>query len=268
MGAWPLDAHCLRYLRHWEPVLSGPSRRTLERLDAAPAVLLDLGAGTGSLTLAAAERWPSTRVLALDASGAMLDVARSRVTGADDDRVSWLSEDAAHIPLHDASVDAVVSSFVLQLVDDRPSVLAEVRRVLRPGGSFSFVTWLAGDLMLPADAAYHEVLGDLDGDDVDEDDRSARAGEYRSLEQARTELDEAGFAAVAVMADELRHVWTAGSYLEFKEGYDDAERLETLDEAQREQLHEALVERLVHLPSEAFEMRAPLVAAIARRPDD
>ena len=118
MGAWPLDAHSLRYLRHWEPVLSGPSRRTLERLDAAPAVLLDLGAGTGSLTLAAAERWPSTRVLALDASGAMLDVARSRVTGADDDRVSWLSEDAAHIPLHDASVDAVVSCGGGVVLDD------------------------------------------------------------------------------------------------------------------------------------------------------
>jgi ubiquinone/menaquinone biosynthesis C-methylase UbiE len=268
MVAAPLDADCLRYLRHWEPVLSGPSRRTLERLDAAPAVLLDLGAGTGSLTLAAAERWPSVRVRALDASGAMLDVARSRMAGADDERVSWLPADAAHIPLDDASVDAVVSSFVLQLVDDRPMVLAEVRRVLRPAGSFSFVTWLAGELALPADAAYHEIVGDLGGDDIEEDSCSSRSGEYRSLEQVQHELEEAGFAAVEVVSDELRHVWTATSYLEFKEGYDDVERLETLDEAQREQLHEALVERLVQLPPEAFEVRGPLVLAVARRPDD
>jgi hypothetical protein len=129
------------------------------------------------------------------------------------------------------------------------------------------VTWLEGDLMLPADAAYHEVIGDLGGDEVDDDSRSPRSGEYRSLEQARQELEEAGFAAVEVMPDELHHAWTARSYLAFKESYDDVERLETLDGMERERLHDALVERLVQLPPEAFEVRGPLVAAIARRPD-
>ena len=44
-----LDPDGLRYLEHWEPVLSDAAQRTLDRLGSTPSVLLDLGAGTGSL---------------------------------------------------------------------------------------------------------------------------------------------------------------------------------------------------------------------------
>ena len=64
MGAPPLDPDCLRYVQHWEPVLSGPSRRMLERLDATPAVVLDLGAGTGHASLALKRRYRSSLVIA------------------------------------------------------------------------------------------------------------------------------------------------------------------------------------------------------------
>ncbi len=265
MGEVSLDPDPLRYLRHWEPVLAGPARRTLDQIASEPATLLDLGAGTGCLTLSALERWPAARVLALDASGAMLAVARSRVAGADGGRVDWLPADAADIPLDDTSVDAAVCSFLLGVVDDRPAVLSEARRVLRPGGEFSFVTWLADDLALPADAAYHEVLGDID-DDEEEGLRSSRSGDYSTLEQARDELAATGFTDVEVVRDELRYVWTAESYLEFKLGYDDHERIDTLDAAERVRLSAELSDRLADLPPEAFEVHGPLVAATARRP--
>lgn len=263
-----LDPDGLRYADHWEPVLAGAARRTLDRLDAVPARLLDLGAGTGSLTLAALRRWPSTHVLAVDASAAMLGVARSRVPKPDAARVTWLPADAAGLPIEDAALDAAVCSFVLQLVADRPAVLAEVRRVLRPGGSLSCVTWLADDLVLPADAVYHEVMGDLDEDDEDGGFRSPRSGDYLSLQQAHDELADAGFESVAVSPDELRFGWTPETYLAFKEGYDDHERLSTLDVPQRERLHAACVERLSTLPPRDFELRGPLVVAVARKPVD
>jgi SAM-dependent methyltransferase len=261
------DPDSLRYRQHWEPVLAASARRTLERIETEPASVLDLGAGTGSLTLAAAARWPGARVVALDASGAMLDVARSRITqtGVEPDRFEWLVADAAHIPLDDRAVELVASSFLLQLPGDRPAVLREVRRVLRPGGSFSFVTWLADDLVLPADAAYHGLLGDIGDEDDDDGFRYPRSGDYGSLEQARDELVLAGLEVVAVVEDELRHAWTAESYLAFKVGYDDRERFDALDAARRQQLLVALGERLATLPSEAFEVRGPLVAAVARR---
>ena len=263
-----LDADGLRYADHWEPVLAAAARRTLDRLDAAPARLLDLGAGTGSLTLAALRRWPSTHVLAVDASAAMLGVARSRVPKADAARVTWLPTDAAGLPIEDAAVDAVVCAFVLQLVADRPAVLAEVRRVIRPGGSLSCVTWLADDLVLPADAVYHEVMGDLDEDDEDGGLRSPRSGDYLSLQQAHDVLADAGFESVEVGPDELRFSWTPETYLAFKEGYDDHERLATLDAPRRERLHATLVERLASLPPRDFEVLGPLVAAVARKPVD
>lgn len=265
MATASLDPDCLLYARFWEPVLAAPARRTLERIEAAPAGFLDVGAGTGSLTLAAASRWPLARLSALDASGAMLAVARARVSDSDEERVRWLIADAADIPLDDASVDAVASSFVLQLVDDRCAVLAEVRRVLEPGGTLSFVTWLADDLTLPADAVYHEVLGDIDDEDAD-GFRSPRAGDYQSLEQVADELAQAGFTAIEVVPDQLRYAWTAEAYLAFKEQYDDVERWETLDRAQRARLHAALVQRLDDLAPETFEVSGSLVAAVARRP--
>ncbi|MEX1297237.1 MAG: methyltransferase domain-containing protein [Candidatus Limnocylindrales bacterium] len=261
-----LDRDCLRYLEHWEPVLAGPARRALARLGPAPTDLLDLGAGTGSLTLAALARWPSTRVRALDASAAMLAVARSRVPDHDRERVSWTVADAADIPLDEASTDAVVCAFALQLVADRPAVLEEVRRVLRPGGAFAFVTWLADDLLLPADAAYHDVLGDLADDDEAGGFRSPRSGDYLSLAEARGELHDAGFEAVRVESDELRYTWTAESYLAFKTDYDDHERIGSLEPAERERLQAALLQRLATLPATDFEVSGPLVTGVARRP--
>lgn len=262
-----LDPDCLSYLEHWEPVLAAAAERTLDRLAEGPPSLLDLGAGTGSLTLAALRRWPSAHVTALDASGAMLAVARSRLAAGDQERVSWLSAEAADIPLPAASVDAVVSSFVLQLLEDRPAALTEIARVLRPGGAFSFVTWLADDLDLPADVLYHDVLGDVDLENEESEPmRSPVAGDYDSLQQARDELLAAGFEVVEVRREELHHTWTASSYLAFKLDYDDVERISTLGTVRREQLVAELVARLSALEPEAFELHGPLVAAVARRP--
>jgi ubiquinone/menaquinone biosynthesis C-methylase UbiE len=268
MGQRPLDPESLRYLRHWEPVLAGPAYRALERIGSEPGVVLDLGAGTGSLTFAAARRWPSARVVALDASGAMLAVARSRRSAQrlDRRRFEWLVADAATMPRGSATVDAVVSSFLLQLVADRLVVLAEVLRVLRPGGAFSFVTWLVDDLVVPADAVYHEILRDLGDEPDDEGGGSPRSGDYLTLAEARDELAEAGFEAIDVVRDELHHAWTAESYLAFKEDFDDHERLHSLEPAERERLHAALVDGLSGLPPDAFEMRGALVAGTARRP--
>jgi len=262
----PLDPDALRYASHWEPVLAPASRRVLDRLGSSPAVLLDLGAGTGSLTLEAASRWPESDLIVLDASGAMLGVARARVAdrGHDPARFRWLPADARDIPLDDASIDAVVSSFVLQRVDDRPQLLREVRRVLRPGGTFSFVTWLADDLVVGADEAYDEVLAALGYEPPAAGFRSPLATDYGTLDEARAELSAAGFAEVEVRSDELHARWTPASYLRLKEHLDDHERFEALEELEREELRQHLLDRWAELPDEAFEVRCPLVAGVAR----
>jgi malonyl-CoA O-methyltransferase len=100
-----------------------------------PGVALDVGSGTGHIADALRKRWPKTRVIALDASRAMLDQGRHRagwlrpLLGRDVDR---LQADPRALPLADASVDVLVAHLSLPWVDQLPGVFAGFRRVLCP----------------------------------------------------------------------------------------------------------------------------------------
>ena len=111
----------------------------LEPFDFRPQVILDLGAGTG---LAAAElkrRYRRSRVIALDlAPGMLQQAARHQSLFRRFERVC---ADAARLPLESASVDIVFSNLMLQWCDPLDEVFAEVRRVLKPQGFFTFTTF-------------------------------------------------------------------------------------------------------------------------------
>jgi malonyl-CoA O-methyltransferase len=130
--------------------------RLLERLDLtalAPDVVLDAGAGTGLTSRALKRRYPKARVLAVDSSLGMLRTAARRR--------SWLRPfsrvcaDAAALPLKDASVDLIVSNFLLPWIDPE-RVLKEFRRVLAPHGLLSF-TSLGPDTLKELRAAWAQV---------------------------------------------------------------------------------------------------------------
>jgi ubiquinone/menaquinone biosynthesis C-methylase UbiE len=264
------DPDALRYSTYWEPVLAAAAQRLLTRIDAEPRTYLDIGAGTGSLMSAAAARWPEAHMIGLDASAAMLSVARARLAGERSDdlhgQCQWLVADAAGVPLPDASVDVVTSSFLLQLVPDRPAALAEMCRLLRPGGILGVVTWIADESVLAADDAFAASAAELglvaQRDGLEPGD----AADYGSLVQATDELDAAGFTDIDVRSDELRFTWSRRGYLEFKEHYDEREIFESLDAAARVGLREAFLARLARLPDEALTLAAPLVSVVARRP--
>jgi malonyl-CoA O-methyltransferase len=114
----------------------------LERLaafDFAPAVVLDLGAGTGRVTRELKRRYRRALVTALDLSPGMLREARRH-------QLPWrrferVCADAMRLPLADASVDVVFSSLMLQWCEPLSAALGEVRRVLKPEGFFAFSTF-------------------------------------------------------------------------------------------------------------------------------
>jgi len=231
--------------------------------------MLDVGAGTGSLTLAAAARWPDARVLAVDASRAMLDIARRRAEvtwplGAS--RFEWLVADAADLSLADESVDAAVSSFVLQKVADREAVLRALQRVLRPGGVFAFVTWLADELTVDADEPYAAALAAAGYPPEPAAFRLPGDGDYRSLDEARADLLHAGFTRVEIWSEELRWKWSRAGYLDFKQCYEDHERFDTLEAGERGRLRDRILAAWADLPEAAFELRTPLVAGTAIAP--
>ncbi|HET7026528.1 MAG TPA: class I SAM-dependent methyltransferase [Candidatus Limnocylindrales bacterium] len=270
------DASAARYERWWAPVLAPTAIGLLDTADEAlapvePTRILDLGAGTGTLTRAAVRRWPSARVTALDASRGMLAAAEAIADSDLEDsqraRVDLVVAGADRMPLPDGSFDLVVSSFVLQLVPDRGRVLREIRRVLRPGGTLAFVTWLAGrrgERWLPDDA-FDDAVADV-GIEEDEVDEESRSGDLPSVEAAVAQVRHAGFRDVRGRALTLAHDWNRESYLDFLELYDEWDLFSGLSSGDRVRLRRAAQRRLGRLRPSDFAWRVPVVELTATRP--
>ena len=100
--------------------------------------VLDLGSGAGGDVLISARRvGTSGRVIGLDMTDEMLDLARANAAAAGAGNVEFVQGYIEAIPLPDASVDVVISNCVINLAADKRKVLAETARVLRPGGRFA-----------------------------------------------------------------------------------------------------------------------------------
>jgi SAM-dependent methyltransferase len=107
----------------------------LEAAGAGPGTkVIDLCCGHGNAADALSHR--GCTVVGVDFSPAMLRHARERVPGA-----SFLEGDVHDLPMPDGSFDAAVSNLGLCHAVDPARALAEVRRVLRPGGGFAMTTW-------------------------------------------------------------------------------------------------------------------------------
>jgi arsenite methyltransferase len=114
-------------------------------------VVLDVGSGSGTDVLIASSLvGPAGRVYALDMTDAMRHKLRTTVQRAGAENVEVLEGNAEEIPLPDASVTVVTSNGVLNLVPDKPKAIAEIARVLRPGGRVQIADILLATL--PSDA--------------------------------------------------------------------------------------------------------------------
>jgi SAM-dependent methyltransferase len=100
------------------------------------ACIADLGCGPGVSTFELARQLPAARLIGLDIAPRMLNEARRRRRTVDVSmaRLTWLQADAARLAFASASLDACTGHSFLYLVADRRAVLAEIRRVLKPGG--------------------------------------------------------------------------------------------------------------------------------------
>lgn len=97
--------------------------------------VLDLGSGAGlDAFLAARHVGPSGRVIGVDMTPAMLEKARGNAVSLGLGQVEFREGRLEALPVADASVDAVTSNCVINLVPDKAAVFAEIARVLKPGG--------------------------------------------------------------------------------------------------------------------------------------
>jgi len=100
--------------------------------------IIDVGCGTGSLTFALPQAANVAQVAAIDYSENFVEVARSKNS---DPRITIERADACALPFADASFDRAVSLLVLQFIPDSERAVAEMCRVVRPGGTVAAAVW-------------------------------------------------------------------------------------------------------------------------------
>lgn len=157
---------------------------------------LDVGTGPGFVALEATRR--GAEVSAMDADPDMAETARGNVPGLEA-RVAVLPE----VPFGDAAFDAVAGNFVINHVGVPSRALAELRRVLRPGGRLALSCWVipgSGALGIVREAI--EAAGVPWPDDIPE----SPFAEYGETSAFRRLVTEAGFADVAVEEVTWEHV--------------------------------------------------------------
>jgi len=257
------------YARWWAPVLRTAAERLLDLADAAVVAgarqVIDIGTGTGTLALAAIERWPAVEVTGIDASAGMLEVARdaadARLSTRDRRRYRTAAAVADRLPYPDASFDLALSSFVLQLVPNRAAALRESRRVLRAGASLAWVTWLVGGTRFAADDIADAVLEEA-GFDAPEAD--PHCGDIASLASAATAMRRAGFREVRVRDGLLEHAWDPEGYLGFLTEFDEDTLFTELEPGERDEIVGRMRVRLEALSAGELTLRLPIVYVSGR----
>lgn len=130
----------------WHDVLV---ERLAPALDQPAAVAADVATGTAAVAIAIARRY-GCRVTGIDQSPEMLEHAHERIAEAGaGDRIELVQASAEALPLDDGGVDALTHTYLLRYVDDPAATLAELARVIRPGGIMGSL-----EFAVPAGAAY------------------------------------------------------------------------------------------------------------------
>lgn len=112
-----------------------------------PSHILELGCGTGNLTLLLAQRWPDVQLTTVDASQEMIDATRARLADVSPEfaqRTTYLCGRFEELSIEDKSFDLVTSCISLHHVVNKAPMFANIYRWLAPGGALCFADQFRG----------------------------------------------------------------------------------------------------------------------------
>jgi arsenite methyltransferase len=163
--------------------------------------VLDLGSGAGADVLISARRVaPTGKAIGLDMTDEMLELARANAVAAGIANVEFRKGYLEDMPLAHESVDVVISNCVINLSGDKPQVLREAARVLRPGGRF----------------AVSDVIADPDMDEATRADMAAWTGCIAGAlteDEFRSALTSAGFDQIEIHETHRVHEHAAAAII-------------------------------------------------------
>ena len=120
------------------------------------ATVVDIGCGAGmDLLLAACRIDPSGRAIGVDMTEAMRQRASQGAVVSGLAHVDVRDGDATRLPVDDRSVDVIISNGVLNLIPDKERAVAEISRVLKPGGRVQIADIIIGEIL--PDSALRDI---------------------------------------------------------------------------------------------------------------
>jgi len=244
----------------WSPVIRPLGERLLSHLPLSRATqIIDVGTGAGALLPLIQKASPGAVVLGVDNSEGMLRLAKDKHPGP------LALMDIQHLESADDQFDVAVVAFVLLHLPRPDRCLAEVNRVLRPGGVVGTVTWGVEHLP-PAEAIWDEEL-DASGARVLELPAVDNRGCCDSAEKIAALLAGAGFRSTRTWMESLHHQWKPEEFFEYQLRSGSRVRLQSLAPRERDRCVKRVRDRLSGQGEDQFVLRGEVVIATAVKAD-
>jgi ubiquinone/menaquinone biosynthesis C-methylase UbiE len=163
-------------------------------------VVVDIGCGTGAAArFAAASVGPAGRVISIDVNGGMIEVAKS-LPPVQGSSIDWYEQSAYNLSLPDQSVDVALCAQTLQFLPDRTLALAEIYRVLKPGGRLTLSLWC--DIR---ESPYFDALVTAISAHIGSDTAAGLGAAFKLTDphEIRALLSQAGYSAVEITTTQL-----------------------------------------------------------------